>query len=354
MEHTIFDAIDKAFDPTGEHRTVAKGMNMNQRGEAIEKMWGSFKDPVAVGLDACRFDQHINQMLLEHEHAIFKLFSEADISGLPTLADLLELQMNNTGIYYGPDGKIKYGVCGSRMSGDMNTGSGNVIVMCTLMQRFFEHQGLANQVKLLNDGDDCVIVMERKRLEQFSAGLKDWFLKRGIEMEYDGIYRAIEDIEFCQSRPVIVGGKYRLMPRPSKRLYSDLICDKRMDCKKVYNKMLGAIAGCGLAQSSGVPVFQSFYEWLGTGATAWIPEAGSHYERYRDCLVDNMEMRHADVSTESRVSFYFAFGILPHEQVRLEEYYANLAPPLFSSCVDKPFRKLDDLQLFCPPEQKNQ
>lgn len=153
LEHEIFSAIDEIFDPTKAHRTVAKGMNMTQRGNTIASMWDSFNDPVAVGLDASRFDQHINQILLKYEHSIYKMWSTGKGEGLVDLRKLLKAQLVNKGVYRGPDGSIKYTVKGCRMSGDMNTSSGNVIIMCTLMYAYFKSKNLLHSVKLLNDGE---------------------------------------------------------------------------------------------------------------------------------------------------------------------------------------------------------
>lgn len=352
LEHRIFDSINKVFDPSEQHKTVAKGMNMTERGNVIANMWNNFADPVAVGLDASRFDQHINRLLLELEHSIYYMFSQGEGEDLPNLRTLLQAQLVNQGTYVGKDGTIKYKVGGCRMSGDMNTSLGNVIIMCSLMYSFMESKGLLGRVMLLNDGDDCVIIMDRMNLKQFTEGLKDWFLEMGLTMEYDGIYNTLEKVEFCQSRPVKVENEgYRLVPRPSKRLYSDLITTKEVSVKRVYQKQLGAIAGCGLAASSGVPVFQAFYQYLGRGATPYIPSVGSQYYKFRQELVEGMEMKFREPTHEERISFYFAFDVTPDEQRTVEKYYNSLPDPIFSEALDDPARTLESNQILIPPEQ---
>nr|UHS72295.1 MAG: hypothetical protein 2 [Tombusviridae sp.] len=354
LEHKIFHAIDEIFDPSARHRTVAKGMNMTDRGNTIADMWHSFNDPIAVGLDASRFDQHINSLLLKHEHMIYHMWSTGKGEDLPPLSTLLRSQLVNHGVYHGPDGCIKYKVNGCRMSGDMNTSLGNVIIMCTLMYAYFESKGLLHSVKLLNDGDDCVIIMDRRNLRKFQEGLTDWFLEMGLTMEYDGIYRTLEEIEFCQSRPVKMGKEgYRLCPRPTKRLYSDLITTKNVASKKVYGKQIGAIAGCGLAASSGLPIFQSFYQWLGRGATPWIPEQGSYYHKFRQELVSGMEMKARDILWSDRMSFYFAFDITPKEQLLMENYFNKKADPIYTNPVLEPTRALESIHYLAFPEQKD-
>ncbi len=353
LEHKIFEAINEIFDGTGEHKTVAKGMNMNERGEEIKGMWDRYVDPVAVGLDASRFDQHINTLLLKHEHDIYRMWSTGEEVDLPNLNTLLAAQLKNKGVYVGIDGKLRYTVNGCRMSGDMNTSLGNVIIMCSLMYSYFEDKKMLGKISLLNDGDDCVIIMEKRRLEAFTSGLKDWFLRMGITMEFDGVYHTLEEVEFCQARPVFnedLG--YVLTPRPSKRLYSDVISTKMLGSKKVYRKQLGAIAGCGLAMSSGTPLFQQFYTWMGRGATPWVPCMGDYYYKYRQELIDGMTYKQREPTMKERISFYFAHDITPSEQKLVENYYQCLADPLWSKPVIDPERNIDSVQYLVEPEQE--
>jgi hypothetical protein len=354
LEHTIFNAIDEIFDPSGDHKTVAKGMNMNKRGAEIAHMWGQYEDPVAVGLDASRFDQHINLSLLGIEHSIYHMWSTGKGEGLPNLETLLKHQRLNRGKYKGVDGIIKYVVEGCRMSGDMNTSLGNVIIMCCLMYSFFESKKLLGKISLLNDGDDCVIIMDRRNLDKFRDGLEEWFLEMGITMCYDGVYNTLEDIEFCQSHPVFdeeVG--YRLVPRPTKRLYSDLISTKPLGSKKVYRKWLGAVAGCGLAMSTGLPIFSNFYQWVGKGATPYIPAYGDVYYKFRQELVSGMDFRVRSPSNRERISFYHAFNITPSEQMLVEKYYANLPDPVHTLPQVVPSLGLNSIQYLVQPEQKD-
>jgi len=325
LEHKLFGYIDRIFDPLEERKTVAKGMSMATRGATIASMWNSFNDPVAIGLDASRFDQHINVLLIELEHTIYRAASTGVGDEMPTLDRLLKAQKRNVGRYYGSDGStIKYEVEGNRMSGDMNTSLGNVIIMCCLMYSYLKYKGLEHRAKMLNDGDDCVLIMERGDVKKFRKGMENWFTRMGITMCYDGTYNSLEEIEFCQSRPVLIKGGYTLVPRATKRLYSDLITTKFLGSKKVYRRWMGAVAGCGLASCDGVPVFGEFYKWIARSSKPWLPQVGDYYYRYRDMLCDDMVYEDTPVSWASRISYYHAFDITPGEQLILEKYYRNL------------------------------
>lgn len=355
IEHIIFEAIDKIFDSSGQHKTVAKGLNMVQRGQVVHDMWNTFVDPVAIGVDASRFDQHINRLLLELEQEIIMMWSTGEGSpgdDLPSLKWLLSKQLVNKGVYRGVDGKVKYTVQGARMSGDMNTSLGNVIVMCTLMHSYFKSVGLLGHVKLFNDGDDCVIILERKNKNKFVSNLQGWFRRVGITMEFDGIYSKLEEVEFCQSRPVHTARGWTLVPRPTKRLYSDLITDKPIHSKKVFNKWLGAVAGCGLATCSGVPIFDAFYSWIARTATPWIPREGDQYYKYTTQRAFGLEIKSQPVPWSARMSFYFAFNISPAEQIAVEKYYKTLDLVTHDKGMLETHTFLDPMQNLVAPEQK--
>jgi hypothetical protein len=352
-EHT-YRSINLIFDPTGAHRTVAKGMNMLDRGETIAEMWKSFSNPVAVGLDASRFDQHVCKAMLKWEHGIYLLWLDTNASDRGDLASFKELaamQLVNNGRYYGTDGKVKYVVNGCRMSGDMNTSLGNINIMCALMWTYIRHVSLLGKVKLLNDGDDCVLIMEHHNLKRFTGSVSTWFESMGFTMTFDGIYTSLEKIEFCQARPVKLLAGWTLIPRPSKRLYSDLVSTKPIHSKKVYNAWLGSVAGCGIAASAGVPLFNSFYKWLGRGATPYMPTEGSVYYRYRMELTSGMKMKSRDPTWDERISFYFAFDITPASQLLLEKYFDELPDPVHGVAENNVIQCLDGIQHLCPPEQ---
>jgi hypothetical protein len=352
IEELTYEAIDEIYDSTGETRTVAKGMNMLDRGTAIAQKWGKFTNPVAVGIDAKRFDQHVRKDMLKYEHSIYKMWLDLGARGdLEPFDWLAKFQLINKGRYYGKDGKVKYQVDGCRMSGDMNTSCGNINIMCAVLWTYLHHKKLLGKVEVLNDGDDSVIIMERHNVNKFLDNMKTWFSKMGFSMELDGIYHQLEEVEFCQARPVKLPTGYCLVPRPSKRLYSDLVTTKPIHSKKVYNKWLGSVAGCGIAGAAGVPVFNSFYKWLGRGATPYIPKQGDLYYRYRMELTSSMEMRSVEPTWESRISFYFAFGITPNSQMLLEKYYEGKPDPVWSEAQSVTSQVLDSVQHLIPPQQ---
>jgi len=353
LEHPIYDAINWSFSRKRRHKhtTVAKGMNQEQRGAEIASMWDSFKHPVALSFDAARWDQHICEKKLRVEHSIYLDWCQrGNVTGLPALDELLKHQLTNRGEYRGKDGTIKYKVKGCRMSGDMNTSMGNVIIMCMLMRTFFQELRIP-QVELLNDGDDCVIITEKKFVKKILKSYQKWFYDFGVTMKLDGIGYSMEEIDFCQCRPVCVDNKWVMVPRPTKRLYSDLITSKNVTTHTGFSKQMGAIAGCGLAGCSGVPIYQEFYTWMSKENRAWIPDENSYYYKYRDELVRGLAIRRKEISLKTRISFMLAHGTTPSEQILLENYYRDKPPLIYSPPENITSRCLDPPQTICHPEQ---
>nr|QDH90790.1 MAG: RNA-dependent RNA polymerase [Riboviria sp.] len=100
IEHIVYKIIAVMFGAP----TVFKGLNASARGKQLLAHWNHFDDPVAIGLDASRFDQHVSLECLVWEHSIYKLFFRKD----KYLERLLKWQLHNTGYGYEVDGKLKF------------------------------------------------------------------------------------------------------------------------------------------------------------------------------------------------------------------------------------------------------
>jgi len=126
VEHDLYAAIRRVY---GDGPTVMKGYNVEEIGAIVRGKWRSFTEPVAVGLDATKFDMHVSPAALAWEHGVYREM----FGNCRTLRKLLKWQMNNRGAGYCGDGKLKYSVTGKRFSGDMNTGLGNCLLMCAMV-----------------------------------------------------------------------------------------------------------------------------------------------------------------------------------------------------------------------------
>jgi hypothetical protein len=295
---------------------VVKGMNAQQRGRLISTKWSKFSHPVAVGLDAKRFDQHTSVQALRWEHSVYLKLYKND----PKLAMLLEWQLNNRGFGRCQDGDIFYRTVGSRMSGDMNTALGNVLIMCGLMWTYMRTLGI--DYEFVNDGDDCILIVEQKHERRLDT-LVPWFREMGYVMEREPSVTCLERINFCQSQPIFDGTEYRMVRVPKSTLTKDLISFKSARCREEWESARLAIAQCGAALAGDMPVFWQFYSMLGSGLEGRRPNWGNDLPGMF-FLSLGMETKCSPPSPETRLSFYLAFDITPDEQVALEELYSSV------------------------------
>jgi hypothetical protein len=316
-EHKLFKGIARVW---GEP-TVAKGVNALQVGSMIARKWQSYADPVAVGLDASRFDQHTSyEMMRYFEHLVYKgWFKDAEFNRL------IAWQLDNKGKGYTEDGVITAEVKGCRMSGDMNTSSGNCLIMCCLVWSYAKSIGV--KCSLINNGDDCVVFLHRKQLEAFQANLDNWFLQLGYSMKVEAPVYEIERIEFCQAHPVAIGnGDYIMVRNVATALAKDSMALINADHPNSLGAWCSVVGDGGTACYGGIPVLGSFYRYysrLGKPNSNW---SKSYQVRGFDYLSRGMNFRSSKVTPETRFSFYVAFGILPLEQEALEQHFDSLGP----------------------------
>lgn len=316
LEKRVYKAIQAVyqadFNTTGP--IVCKGLTATTTAGVLASKWSGFRDPVAVGLDASRFDQHVSEEALRWEHGVYaKCYRGSDRADLE---ELLGWQINNRGVARLPDAIVKYRRRGCRMSGDLNTSLGNCLIMCALIHRYAKDRKL--RLDLANQGDDCVVVLERKDLNRFTTGLSEWFLSYGFNMKVEAPSTCMEEIEFCQSRPVKVGDRWvmcRSLPGLTKDVHSVLPWDNG---QMAYG-WATAISDSGLAIAAGMPLFEALYLKLkeaGCGV-----KLGAHPLRDEGGLARlaaGEKARPTGVTDATRVSFWKAFGVPPYMQHILE------------------------------------
>ncbi len=313
QEKRIFRAIAKVFR---QKYVVFKGLNANQAGEEMAKLWDQYAEPVAVGLDASRFDASVDEGMLQWEHSVYNMIFQSK-----ELKRLLSWQLRSKGIAWCFDGKITYHVQGGRGSGDMNTSLGNCLIMCAIVWTWLRACGV--KASLCNNGDDCIVIMEKSDLELFSSGFSSFAKNLGFTMVVEDPVFELEKIEFCQTHPLCVNGEWRMVRNFHSAREKDSMCLFPLDNKGALMSWLYAVGECGLALCSGVPVFQAMYEaYMRNGRPSKMSEAVFMQSGSR-MLSRGMEAKHVEVDTDARVSFFLAFDVTPDEQVALEEYYST-------------------------------
>lgn len=316
IEHRIYHKIAKLF---GDGPTVMKGLNVEQIGSVIRGKWRSFAKPAAIGLDATKFDMHVSVAALEWEHSIYNR-----IYGCPELATMLTWQVNNQGRGYCSDGELRYSVKGRRFSGDMNTGLGNITIMCALIYSYAKELGIA--VKLVNAGDDCTVFMEAGDVQKFLTGLTAWFLDMGFRMVAEPPVYTMSEIEFCQMHPIEVSSTTCLMVRniPT-ALRKDSLSTQDLSLINVREAYLNAVGVGGLAINGGVPILQNFYRCFQRLGNGRISKMADHLNRNRGMYLmsEGVERVYREPTPQARLQVWLAWGYTPDEQLELEKYYDN-------------------------------
>lgn len=317
IEKKMYKCINVIFNDI----TVYKGLNMEARGRAMYSTWGKYAKPVAIGLDAKRFDQHVSLQALKWEHARYKKYYPGD----KHFARLMKLQERNIFKARVPgEGHLSFKQVGGRQSGDSNTALGNVLLMCAMVYCYLKEHNLFDYCSLANDGDDCVLIGESWIVEIVMATIDGYFLKLGFSLTVEKPIYVFEKIEFCQSHPVFDGTQYLMVRDPRVAIAKDSVSLKPLDSKGVYEKWCAAVGKGGLSLTAGLPVWQSFYRRfvrLSRGAT---PLSDPTLEGGFWRLSRGMERVESAPTDAARYSFWLAFDISPAEQECLENYYDNL------------------------------
>lgn len=317
VEKPIYRVIQRIFGSTTP--VVFKGLNTIDRGLALQEKWKEFDAPVAVGLDASRFDQHCSTTALKWEHSVYQDW----FKNYPELKDLLECQLENRINARCLDGFISGKVRGCRMSGDMNTALGNCLLMSCMIYSFMNWIHV-DKFQLANDGDDCLLIVEKSDLDRVESKVKGWFLKMGYTMKMEEAVGVFEELEFCQCHPVMVDGSPIMVRDPCVALSKDTISLKVKNRER-WIDVKHAVGLCGLSLCAGIPMMQEFYLFLLRGeqpSGAVNREFNTGMER----LSRGLEPMVRKVTPETRESFNKAFGLDPIVQVMVEEHYRTLVP----------------------------
>lgn len=316
-EHHFFTSINKVFG-AATRATVIKGFNADLSAEILHEKWLQFSDPVAVGLDAKKFDMHVSVRALQYEHSFYRYLFPRD----RVLGELLFAQLNNRGVAYAGDGSVEFSIPGTRSSGDMNTSLGNCILMCAMVWAHSVKLGI--RVELANNGDDCVVIMGRNDVRAFRETLSHRFRKWGFAMTMEDTVDEFEQIEFCQTRPVMLSTGWRMVRNLSAVLEKDPMCLVPIANQRALLKWMYAVGECGGALCAGVPILESFYSAFRRLGLPCRAEFIEFVFKGRSQLQLGAGCSRAIVMPSTRCSFYFSFGIEPEVQLAMERYFDAL------------------------------
>lgn len=301
LEPRVYQAIDGVWGSA----TIMKGYTPERRAAVVRGHWDSFANPVAVGHDFSKFDQHISARALQYEHGVYL----SAYAGDEHLQQLLSWQLETKCFANVRDGKVKYTVKGGRMSGDMNTAMGNCIISAGLIWAYAAEARVS--LRAVVDGDDSVVFMEQEDLQRYLAGIEGWMAKRGFRLVTEEPVYAINKVEFCQCRFMDTVPP-TMVRNPMKAITQDhaWIEDRSIS----YPEVLAATGLGGLSLYGNIPVLGAYYDML---ARVTLPSKRTLARLdFRSSWLRDASMSGSMVepSEQARYQFWLTWGMTPGEQ----------------------------------------
>jgi len=309
IEHKIYDAIDDLF----KSPTIMSKYNSIQLAAILKSKFDNTPKCAVIGLDASRFDQHVSTQALKFEHSVYDaIFKSSE------LRNLLQQQLTNIGYAKGNDGWFKYTKKGSRMSGDMNTSLGNKLLMCLMCKAYLDSKHI--EYDFANNGDDCLVFIQKKHLPKLSD-LREYFMQFGFNMKCEEPVYNLEQVEFCQCRPLLSNGVWRMVRNIRTCLAKDCTSVNLGHNVDAFRRWLHDVSNCGLAFSADAPVLGAFYRMLGRfGVEGNYEGHTSEFSCYR-AMSKGIHLEHDQPDSVGRYSFWMGTGISPDSQLIIEKYF---------------------------------
>lgn len=323
IEDELYKALSVVWDAEEGEIVVMKGITGEEMAAQLRRKWDSFDCPVALLLDATRFDQHVGVDALKFEHGVYNGIFRGTL-GADELKGLLKEQVDNRGVAYLDGYKIEYKIKGTRSSGDMNTGCGNCTIMSSLGKLFCDELGV--KCKFANNGDDCVLFCEKRDYKRIQSKIADWFLDFGFNIKVEEPAFEFEHVEFCQMRPVWSGHEWVMCRSVRNAMSKDTMC-LGAKCEQ-YKQWIHAVGTAGRSLYGDMPIFSSLYSRMvqcGTPSNVRFSNTARNTGLF--VMAYNFRGRKCapTVNDECRVSFAKAFGISPEQQLAVEAELGTLS-----------------------------
>lgn len=211
----------------------------------------------------------------------------------------------------------------------MNTAMGNVLIMCACMYSLVRELGV--HARLINNGDDCCLIVERADLDRVQGRITPFFDQLGFIIDVEGVSSTLEGISFCQTNPVTTGTRCVMVRNPNVAISKDCTILKGWS-RKEYAVYLRELGIAGLAAYGDIPVWGSFYRCLSRSVVVGKVSDGLRAHVNQSIVESGLgRLAHGSscgtiITPEARANFALAFGIAPSVQLALEEYYDRMMP----------------------------
>lgn len=318
LEHLVYGLKDQASTPI-----IVKCMNPMQRARLVLDKWARFDEPVCFSLDCSRWDKHVNYDVLRTEHNFYRSYYPAELE----LDNLLRGQEVNHAV---TSNGVRYSVRGGRMSGDMNTALGNCVLMVGMVYGAMDNLKIGH-FEVVDDGDDCLVMVERSDLELLNEHLPRLFLAYGQELKIENLAFNWWDIVFCQSKITWNGELHTFARNWRKVLSQSTSGTKHWNDPKLVPGMFGLIGDCEMAQHHGIPILQAYaarLRQLSGGQRSKMLHLDSSYQ-YRVAsyqLEDVASVQEHFVTWQARFEFERTWGVDPSTQLAIEDHLSRWSP----------------------------
>lgn len=316
MEKGLYTSIDRVLG----YKAVMKGLNGVERAAIVRQGWEAIDKPCAVSVDIEKFDASVSKPVLEVEHKPYIRCGRGDVQ----LAKMLRWQLKNKGRATCVDGAVKYSREGGRMSGDPNTSLGNILICTATHVMYCREQGIP--FRLANDGDDSVLIISQRHLRKFLAGLDAHWRSLGFRIKVDNVAMEFSEIDFCQCRPVMVDGVWCFVRNPATALQKDLVNTVVATDDTERRAWYAAVGDGGLSQYEAVPMYSSFYKMLQRLGEKNTVNYQWRAAMQKTALYQRSGLSGKEVSAETRVSFWKAYGINAVQQRAFEAACDSFQP----------------------------
>jgi hypothetical protein len=216
------------------------------------------------------------------------------------------------------------------MSGDANTAAGNCIIVAAMLAEFGKTY-YPNKFSFLADGDDSVFFYNGPDLDD--VVISNFFKRFGMTMKIEGRPNCIEEVDFCQARPVLVDGVWTMV-RDYTKIFSKIGITAKTHDLNYRLKYLKALLLGELSLGRGVPLIQTYVSRYLSVVDHLMKQrnirgvaveaVNSNYRLSSLVPGDWMSAKTLDISSETRQSFQKAFGVSRETQIGLEGEYSKM------------------------------
>lgn len=306
---------DGKFFPQG--LIFGKGLTPERTCEVLREKWNSFTTPVAVLTDAARYDRHITKEVYYLERKFWLEFNKSNY--FRRLMDAME-EMHSTPRDPTIKGKVKGP--GQRGSGHPNTSCGNNLLMACMMAAFCNNVGIKYQ--MLDNGDDCVIIVELKDLKIVNNNISNFFSGCGFTIKVETVAFRFEDIKFCQMSPY-----YNNMIRNHHRILSRFAVIPSAYANNPGEYLL-SVAMCEMSLNNNVPIthevmyevylkYKDKYHFNPTVLNSFKADYYNYSINLKKTIFEKPQ-----ISSEDRIYFYQNSGISPDRQLSIVSKFKYL------------------------------